>query len=276
MKRTRILWKDDTVLKDISEDVRRFNADSRVIPFDSANDYLFVGNVAPFNHFFVELLVPNTIDTAMTIEYWDGSEWRAVVETLDFTDGFKESHWIEFVPDEDHGWVWESTDNDPNMGLSAKTIYGLYWIRISFSVSFSAGTEIKYIGQKFSDDNDLTVEYKDLLKPTVMDRFETGKTNWDEQHFRAAEYIQKELTKKNIIFNKGQILSRDQFAMASIHKVAEMAFNNFGPDWIDRRKTALNDYTKALDLRQFPVDKNLDGRLNRGEQTIKAGVLRRE
>lgn len=276
MKRTRVFWKDNAALNDITMPLRRITDGSQVLPFVAAEDKILIGNIAPFNHFYAHFITPNTASSTMSIDYWDGNDWVSAVEVIDQTDGFTKNEWVEFVPDKDSGWIGEDTDDSgANHELNSLKIYNLYWIRISFSNDLDAGTELSYIGPKFSDDNDLGSEYRDLVRSAVLDRFLSGKTTWDEQHVQAAQYIIQDLIKKNIIWSKGQVLSRDQFMLASIHKTAEIIYSAFGDDYKDQRTLSENKYQATLSLGQYPVDANNDGRLSYSEQRIKQGIMSR-
>jgi hypothetical protein len=151
----------------------------------------------------------------------------------------------------------------------------LYWIRVSFSGSLKATTALKYIGYKFAADEDVGMFYPELTLSNVIAQFKAGKTNWDEQHFAAANEIIKDLQVKNTIVKPNQILDWRTFRNASIHKLAEIVFNAFGDDFKDNRKTAQEYYGQAMKLVYANIDRNLDGNLSNYEATTRQGFLKR-
>jgi hypothetical protein len=276
MRQTRIIYGDNGTLSDWTTSLNVYAQGSETFTFVAAEDFIYIGQIAPFNHFYVKLSTPSTASTTMSIQYYSGSSWENAVEVLDETDGFKQSGFVSFVPSRSQGWVRQDTSGGGTItALSSVEIYDKYWARIKFSADLDASTVLSWIGNKFSDDNDLAAEYPDLVRSNVLTAFKSGKTDWEEQHVKAADLIISELVRKKIIYAKGQILNKETFLLPSVPKVAEIIFNSFGDDYGDNRKSARNEYEKRINKSIYDVDLNEDGRLDVGEVDFRQGFMRR-
>jgi hypothetical protein len=134
---------------------------------------------------------------------------------------------------------------------------------------------LKYIGQRFSDDDDLDDYYPDLANAALKTAFEAGKTDWKQQSFAAAEAISRDLRRSAVIKRRDQILRADLFVDASVHKTAEIVYAGLGTAYKEHRAAAVTAYHKALDLRHYEVDKNADGAASAAEKMMSTGYGRR-
>lgn len=265
MRKTRILFSNNGSITDLTPDLNNYHLGNFVLDdFAFAEDYIYIGNIAPFNHFYLKMATANTENLSIDVQYWSGSQWRSVVEVIDETSGLTESGFITFVPDRDHAWIMSDTNGTGQTitGLSNVTIYDKYWIRLVLSANPSVTTSLSWIGQKFSTDEDLGSEYPELLSTNVKTSFEAGKVDWEEQHVRAAEIIVAELIKAKVIFSKNQILERHTFMLPSVSKVAEMAYMNFGDDFSDQAQTARAEFKSRIQKGIYDVDSNSDAELD--------------
>lgn len=237
-------------------------------------DKLHIGAIHPFNNIFIEVGVANTNPVLPTLQIWYGSQWLSCVDVIDETLGLTQSGRITFQPAKDKGWQIENYSEDVP-GLESTSIYNMYWLRISWDADLSSGTSLKYIGQKFSNDDILQSFYPDLLLPSMKDAFETGKTSWDEQHYMAAEHIVRDLKKNGIISYRGQLLDYSIFVDASCHKVAEIIYQAFGQPYFEQRQVVSKEYVKSLAVGQARIDKNLTGRLEPIEKILTTNFLTR-
>lgn len=278
MNKTRIFFSDNGTLVDWTIPLGNYKVGNVVMDFSPAQDYIFVGNVAPFNHFFLKLgNVVNVLNASIAIEYWDGNSWESVIELFDETEGLAKSGFISWVPNKDAAWDRSNTNYGGQTipGLTSVNIYDLYWIRISITGAITPSVVISWLGQKFTDDFDLGSEYPELVRNNVISAFETGKTNYEDQHVRAAEIIVHELQKNNIIWTKNQILDREAFKLASVSKVAEIVFNAFGDDYTDQKQRSRQEFDSRMKKVLFMIDLNQDGRLDISEIATKQGFLTR-
>lgn len=263
----RIFYSNNGILEDIGFLLNNYHAGSKTFAsFVASEDALYIGSRLPFNHFFLKVNSVNTNDSNMKISYWDSSKWSEVAEVVDLTKtGLKtlsQSGFVTLVPSKHSNWIREDTNYSGNSvdDLTSIEVYDKYWLKITFSNDLSANTSIEWIGQKFSDDYDLGSEYSDLVRPEMIDAFESGKTDYEEQHVKAAEIIVQDLIDKKIICEKDQILDRNDFKLASVSKVAEIIYNSMGDDYSDNKDNARNEYRSRLKKTLPRVDTNKNAR----------------
>lgn len=279
MKRTRVFYSDNGTLTDYTTGLGKYRSGAETIAgFIAAEDYLYIGNVAPFNHFYIKLgATANTTTTTMSIEYWGGREWESTVEIIDETDGLQQSGFVTFVPDRNEGWHQEDTSGSGSTitGLTSIVVYDLYWARIKLSADMDPNVILSWIGQKFSNDDDMNAEYVDLNRSDMKTAYEAGKTDWEEQHVRAAEVIIKELISSNIVWSKNQVLERQTFMLPSVSKCAEIIYSGFGDDYADQKETSRKEYKSRLNLGIYNTDINKDGKLDEKEMRAQQGFFSR-
>lgn len=275
----RVILSDNGTLTDVSKEVLRYQSGTAAVAsWVAAEDYLYVGSLAPFNHFYVKLsTVSVTTSNVMTVQYWDGKTWVDCHKVDDETAGFTASGYVTFYPDRNTAWVRESTNDrgDSVTGLTGTKIYDMYWVRIKFSLNIGAGFTLSWIGQKFSDDSDLAAEMPRLTRSSMLSAFITGKTDWEEQHVKAGELIVQDLIAGQVMDWSGQILVREEFTLASVYKVAQIIFSELGDDYLDQHDRAEREYKRRLDKSVYRVDKNQDGLLNQNEGNARVGFMSR-
>jgi hypothetical protein len=268
----RVIFNDNSTLIDLSASLNDIFSSSETVGVVFDEDYLYIGSDLPFNHRYFNVSTANDQTSAVSVDIWSGSAWNPAVDVVDQTKGsagktLSQSGIISWTTDRNKSWGSnDTTENMTGSGLTSLKIYGLYWVRLSFSADLKATTALKYVGHKFSRDTDLGGYYSDLTRSNVMSGFKAAKTNWDEQHVLAAEEIIRDLRKKQIIWSRNQIFGWEEFVDASVHKVAEIAYSAFGADYEERRKVARERYDEALDKLVFAVDKDEDGRVEESEQ----------
>lgn len=277
----RIIWNDNSTLKDLSISLNNIFANDETIALVAADDKLYLGSDFPFNHRYFKVATANDQASVITAEIWNGSDWEDAVDVIDQTKDstgaytLSQSGIISWVLDRNKCWGNNSsTELMTGSGLTTLKIYDLYWVRLTFSGDLKATTALTYVGHKFSTDNDLAGYYPDLNRSTVKSAFSSGKTTWDEQHVLAAEEIIRDLRKKGIIFSRNQIFGWEEFTDAAIHKVAEIAFAAFGEAYEKRKESAREAYDEAMDKITFGgIDKDIDGRLSAHEKLPAHGRL---
>lgn len=276
----RIIWQDDTTLKDMSVELNDLTAGSYTIPLVAADDKIYIGSDLPFNHRYFNVSVVNAVASVCSVEIWDGNNWVAAVDVLDETSTsgatLAKSGIISWTTDRSKAWGIEDTTENVE-GLTSLKIYNMYWVRLAFSANFTASTALKYIGHKFAKDADLVpAGYPDLNSSDVKTAFETGKTNWDDQHISAAEEIVRYLQQKNYIRSGNQIFDWRTFNTAAVHKLAEILYSSFGADYEERRKLAESKYYKAMNTGGiYKLDRDEDGHSDVRERYRFQGIRRR-
>ena len=275
---TRIFYSNDGTLTDLSTNLSNYHSGTYTFAdFVAAEDYIYIGNIAPFNHFYLKMGTASVASSTMSISYWGGNTWTSAVEVIDETSGLTQDGYVTFIPDRNTGWQSGNTNGQGQTvtGLTSVTVYDKYWIRVAFDTDLTDNCIINWIGQKFSNDDDLGSEFPDLNRSAVLTAFESGKTDWEEQHVRAAEIIVKDLVSKQVIFSKGQVLDRDTFMLPSISKVSEIIYNSFGDDYMDQKKESRTEYSLRMNKSIYDVDSNRDGELTINEMSNRQGFMSR-
>jgi len=274
----RVLFSNNGVLVDLTKDTNKFQSGTATIAdYTAAQDYLYLGSMAPFNHFYVKMATASAVPASMTAEYWDGKSWIATYKLDDETSGLTASGFITMFPRRDNAWNVESTNDrgDQVTGLTTINVYDMYWMRLKLSADVPLGFAISWIGHKFSDDDDLASEFPDLVRAKMLLAYGTAKTSWEEQHAKAADLITQDLISSEVISWKGQLLVRDEFTLASIQKVAELIFNALGDDYLDQRDRAQAEYKRRLDKSSYRIDANSNALLSPAEAVSRSGFMRR-
>jgi hypothetical protein len=273
----RVFFKEGSNVLEISKQINRYKSDTYLMSL-STSDGIYIASDYPLNHFYIKMgAVKNESPSNVIIDYWSASGWNPVVHQNDYTEAFSQSGFIEFTPDRDASWTLSnSNSNGQNItGLENITVYDKYWTRITVDADLDDNIELEFIGNIFSDDEDLFSEFPIFNDSNFLSCFESGKTDWQEQHVKAADLIIQDLKRKGIIMGPEKILDRDVLLPASVCKVAEIIFNAFGKEYEDQIKRARNEYDKRLDLSNYLVDTNNNGIMEAVDVSYKQGWLSR-
>lgn len=266
MDRKQRVFKGDKT--DISAEVNAFLSGSAAM--NSA--VLYVGAELPFNHKYFDITTANEDAKTLTkVEYWSGTAWIPVVDLNDGTAAsgisLAQGGVISWARDiEKVGWSPERDSNNIS-DLSSTRVFNLYWSKFTWSNADGDGA-CDYIGERFSDDNDLFAYYSELRNTTLMDAYEPGKTDWKAQSFAAADAIIKHMRRNGIIVRREQILDASLYTEASIHKTAHIAFNGFGNGYVDRARDAEAAFIKAVNIKYHEIDRDGSGDLSNSERGI--------
>jgi hypothetical protein len=252
---------------DISQQVNDFR--TLTAPFVyTAGQYLYIGSVLPFNNLWIEMGTANVNASVASVDMWFGHQWVSAVDVIDETTGLTASGRLQWNTDLNKGWDLEQYSASVTGLPALSAVYNMYWLRLSWSVTFSAGTTLAYVGQKFSTDAILYSFYPDLDNSTIRTSFAAGKTTWNEQHFMAAEHIVRDLQKNGIIKSRSQIVDSSKLTDASCHKVAELIYSSLGDAYLEQLKWARQSYKEASQVKFFNVDVNGNGRLDSIERSF--------
>lgn len=272
LRNNRVFLLRSAVLTDLSSALSDINAGTKVLDI-TAGDYLYVGTDLPFNHRHFEVSVANDQAAAMAVDIWDGENWIPTLDLVDETQGtagktLSQSGIISFTPNPDtNQWNWDDTDEMTGSGLETLKIFGLYWARFKPSASLKATTELLYVGHKFSNDAAMEAEYPDLARSTLKTAWKVGKTNWNEQHLLAAEYVVADLRSiKNLISSPNQILNWENYEKAGVHRAAAVIFQGLGEDYARELGVSMNAYKAALNVGNHQIDNNRNATLDEGER----------
>lgn len=277
----KFIYSDNGTLTDYSNLVSNYKGNAINLPIVASEDAIFIGVRYPLNSFFLDVTVPNDATSAMSVSYWDGSEFRSVIEQIDETIDsgatLAQSGHLSFVHNRNYPIKSEdtqSTQGTENItGLGDVNIYERYWYKLTFSADLNALFSLNFLGYLFNSDDDIYSIYPDLVN--YLDRYESGKTTWEEQSIKAAEFLIKDLIEANIIKSGNQIMNVKKLKNAAVFKVAEIIFTSFGSDYEDDRLTARTNYQSERKLSVYDVDKNNDGNLSTIETETRTGRLYR-
>jgi len=278
LQNQRIIFSDNGVESDLSLNLNNFRTGNVILPYVVNQDYLYIGTDLPFNHKYIDILTVNDVAATVNIEIWYSNAWIAAVDIIDETSvsgkALAQSGIIQWKTNRLKGWSKEQDSEDVG-DIATVGIYNMYWIRMKWNASLKATTTLKYIGYKFSNDSALYGYYPDLNNDQIKASFATGKTDWNEQHFIAAEQIIRDLKTRNLIISSHQILDYEHFLEPAIHKVAEMIYCGLGKAYEENRKLAKTYYDNALKLNFFNVDRNADANLSESERSVSTSWLSR-
>lgn len=277
---TRIIFSDNGVLRDFSTNLSNFQQGTETLDYVAAEDKLFIGSPFPFNHKYFKVSVQNTNAAVLSIKLWDGSEFVDSVEIIDETSvggiPINQTGYISWVPDKEETWTREDTvirNQEKVTGLGNITIYDNYWAEFTWDADFDITTALSFVGNLFSNDDDLAAEFPDLVRSDTLNGFESGKTDWEEQHIKAAELLIEDIQGQHVITDGNQILDRRAFKNSSVQKAAEIIYNAFGDDFEDQRLAALKEYQKRLGRDILNLDLNSNARLDSVERRVRQGRL---
>lgn len=280
----RIFLSKSGVMTDLSTSLKEYKTLSSIINLTNA-DYIYIGQSFPFNHVFMKVKTPNIISATLSIEYFDGKDWRSVAEIIDETNllgkPFGQSGFIQWTPDKNFNWNYADTvrgnNYDENItGMGSVKVYDLFWIRLKVSTTITATTELKWIGNLFSNDSDLFGEHPELNKTSFLTSIETGKTDYEEQHVIAAKAIIDDLSVTGDLLHNGQILDRDDFRLMSVSKTAQIIYNMLGADYFSYRDECLKEYSIRKNKKNKKIDLQLNARLDQTEISYpSSNVVRR-
>jgi hypothetical protein len=272
----RFIYADNGTLTDYSVQLQDYHAGSSTFTLVAAEDAIYIGSRLPFNHLFFKVGTANSNVASMNILYWSGTEFTSVVDSIDETASsgvtLAQSGFVTWTPNKNTSWQRE--DSEDITELSSIVVYERYWLKITFSADLSADVALSWCGQKFSNDHELGSEYSDLDRSEMKAAFESGKTDWEEQHVRAAQIIVQDLINDGLIIEKEQILQREDFRLASVSKCAEIIYGGMGDDYKDDKKAARDEYRVRIG-KVFPkIDKDRNGREDDYERVTQGSLYR--
>lgn len=279
MDRThRILWKDGVTLRDVSIAATDWRGDAFTFAY-TAGDYLYIGCELPFGYKYFDVSVVNAIAATPTVELWSGDTWLPAKDLIDETAvsgvSLGRAGIISWSQDIDNMQWSPQRKSSEVTGLAATEIYNLFWIRVSWSATLTIGTELEYIGFRFSDDEALTSFYPDLSNTDLKTAFAAGKTTWREQHLLAAEAVVRDLKRRKILWRSEQIFEPNLFQEAACHKCAEVVYGGLGQAYAAVRTQAAERYKDAINIAMFEADANESGNLDPDEKRASTSYLTR-
>lgn len=254
---------------ELSAELNDFRTGSRSFAY-AASGYLYVGQEKPFNNLWVDVASGNASGASLTAEIWYANRWNAAIDVSDGTvsgsASFAQSGRVSW----NTAWnsAWDNMDRCSLItGLETFEIYDLYWMRFSWSGSFSGSTSLNYIGQKFCTETELTSFYPDLRNSNLKTAFGGNtKTTWDAEIYAATDQVINDLKTMRLIKAKGQIVDWGIFAEPCVHRTAMIIYQGLGSSFAANKADAMKAYDASMKKDKFRVDKDDDGKLSVNEK----------
>lgn len=273
----RILKSISGTLTDVSIDLNYHHKGS-IIAALNVGDYLYVGSDLPFNHKYFEIEAGNVNAASLAVEIWYSGAWVSAVDLIDETAASGKTlaagGIVQWATNRLKGWEREQDSADVT-GLTDTVIYNMYWARFSVSAELSAATEVSFVGNRFSNDVVLFEQYPGLNNTELMAAFKAGKTDWNEQHQVAADFIVRELKSRSIITSGAQLLDSSLFTEAAVHKTAHVIYSALGKAYAEHRDEAIKAYHRSLNFKHFHADTNADASTSPVERAHSTGFMTR-
>lgn len=261
------------VWTDLTKNLAEFHSETSAIQL-STTEYLYFGSFLPFNHKYFDVTTANATPADLSIEIFDGSGWVSVNEVYDYTDSsgvpYSQSGNIQFTINRNDSWSFvgdTSTNSYLTEFSTGPIIYDKYWARVSASVSISL--TLRYVGHLFCVEQDLLDVYPALSSTTLLNSWETGKTDWLDQRITATEYVIQDLKRRNIIAERSQVVETSVLMEPAIHRTAHIIYNGLGPrNYAEEITTSGIYYRDSMNITKFEQDVSGNGQKDRIEQYI--------
>lgn len=272
----RVFYGDNGVLTDYSLEAQD-NTSTIPVEMVAAEDYLYIGQYLPFNNFFIEMDTANSNASVLSCQKWTGTEWDDCVDVIDATKSsgvtLAQNGVVQFSPDDDSSWIKVPNTRDDNnpSDLSSIAIFNLYWLRIKVSADLSAGTDIKRLTYKFSDDDILSTLDPDINE--YLTSWEAGKTSWLDQILTASKLLVLDVRSRGMIKTYGQILRFDDVYHACAYETLSIIYSGLGPKFIEKKQEADKEYKRAIGSLKMTLDIDKDARVDIGEIGLSQGRL---
>ena len=233
-------------------------------------DAVYIGKQFPFNNFHLWIDTPNTTAETMRVSIWDGTAFKPSVDLMDASNSGFTNGIVQFVPDEHDSWSRENTDKIVDFD-NGPTIYNLYWAKLDFASSIDITTTIKQLSYAFTDERFLPTLDSDIdqyLAPL-------NQTDWIPQILMASIQTAIDLKARGIIIDEGQLIQFDDFYLSVAYKTLSIIYFSLGPDFEDKRKTAIKEYNTNLKTRRLTIDSDMDGKIDQSDMKSKIRTLTR-
>lgn len=244
--------------------------DSSTMPLNlDTDDYLYIGQRFPFTNLFFQMDTVNGVTGSISVDYWDGKQWRAGVDVLDGTKSstipLAKSGNLSWSVNHDYGWqiVNDTTDSSAPSGLASVYLYDTYWTRLSVDNAVSGSCDAKEIGYAFTTSSQL--KSIDVEIDGYLSSFESGKTDWNPEIMTASKQVVTDLKRLGLVIHSGQIMELDDVWLPATYKTLALIYFNLGPSYNDKRAAVENMYKNALNNRRYTFDSNADGKLDKRE-----------
>jgi hypothetical protein len=235
----KVIYSDNGTLSDETAILENYVSGAGNKSLVAADDYVYIGSKYPVTSKYIKRT--NTGGGALTLEYWDGTTWRAAVNLQNGSSAG--SGYISWETDKRYGWKRDDTSVDGSeriTGLGDVTLYDYYWLRLSWASDHT--WDWSWVGDLYCTDDDLGSEFADLTRSAVMTAFETGKTDWEEQRAQASKLVSQDLKRLISLPGAVQVIAREQLMLPTVAKTAEIIFRGLGSGYVQSMEAARKEY----------------------------------
>lgn len=276
----RVIRKDDSVYTDYSL-LNDNESTSITTDIVASEDAIYIGKVYPFNNFYIWIDTANALTSSMSISYWNGKQWTNAVDILDGTSSsgktLAQSGLVQFSPKSSDRWskvddTSTVSANSPT-DLNGFTIYGLYWLKITFTNDLTINSKIKRIFYLFT--NQQTLEAIDSDVPNYLTSAFPTQNSFNRQLFTASKETLLYLKAKGILLNEGHILRIEDVYLSVAWRALSIIYFSLGKDYVDRRIEAIKMANESINIPKMTLDKNQDGFIQEQEIDSNSGGITR-
>lgn len=277
----RVLYDDNSSFTEYSEELRDWTTGTMGVELVPSEDYIYVGAPHTFAARFLLMdgLNVNAVSSALTVEYYYGSDnWRSVKNLRDETRSgsatcAKSGFIMWDLPDD---WVKNQVNSTPELGYNetAGDGRGYYWIRISASAQFTAGTALKWLGLIWTHE-----DYMEIIWPEFNDSkyLPTGQTDWYQLIEMSTGDVADDLNISNLIDYELQAKDVSELAKLTAYKtLINILIPMVSSETLQKQKSEYEKiYTKLLGKRLKGIDVNQDEKLTPNEDAPFSNTLLR-
>lgn len=245
---------------EVTSKIQSIQSSTLAFVFDNS-EFFYLGYQRPFASRFVSMGTVNTNSAALTVKYFDGTQYSLVEDLVDQTSAMTSSGFIS----------WENPGNWQKTTVSPITDVELYWIQIATSADFSAGTTIQAIMNLFCDDTLLNAYYPELQSDSRFKPVDTSGnalTNFHNQYSAAKDLVVHRLKQRKAIIEEAQIVDINEVAVAAVHASAYLILNPIAAsdEAKEMRDTAKDNFENEINQIQMALDLNRDGKIDDAER----------
>lgn len=227
----------------------------------AANDFIYIGYAKPIKNVYLDLKVPNAVGGEFIFEVSTEIGWEEI-NVIDETNGLSQSGMIQ----------WVELENPATIEVNDQS---LHWLRISvvpaidsYDVDILPNVEFKFIGCTLSTDNDLLIENPYILDPNLL----MNQASHINFHIAARNEIVQTFRNKGDGFTMWDILDIQEFRQASLFlalsKIYQNLSDNTDDTWMQKSREYRKMYLDQVNLYWKTIDKNNNGKVDRGENAV--------
>jgi hypothetical protein len=261
-------------IDEVTDKTKSVSSSTLAFPLLST-EYLYLGFKQPFTTRYFHFAVPNAVACELTVEFWTGSDWKAVEDLVDETRGFRQSGFLSWL----NFGEWDRKQQTPIVAAHTENGTALdleyYWVRIQPSEDLSAETELQSVVNLFCNDALFGVYYSDILADSRY--LPAGRSNFMEHYFAAKDHVVRRMRQMGKITDEGDLIDITDVAVAACHATAYIILNPIARDDEARQaaKDAFNGCEGELSRGTNAVDTNKDGKIDAPERFSGSNFLSR-